>query len=170
LWKKIPHFSSLKAQFLQIRLFQAENKLWYGFSPIKGRTERLGGFMKFILFFYLLSLSVITGFVLAEDYITDSDFYQEYMRGKAFELQQEPIHHDDVPTEVMKGFSESAFGDKIISQAYIIPASTSNLIAALVNEKEDPKETYVLTLAADSNQMNTILKFDRKGKLINVFN
>mgnify|MGYP001145111447 CR=1 FL=1 len=127
--------------------------------------------MKFILFFYLLSLAVITGAVVAGDEITGSDTYSQYLKNSAVELQQEPIQHDKLPSEVRKSFSESAFGDKIISQAYIIPTSTaSSLIDYFVKDDASTEQMYLLTLSAEQDEMNTVLKFTSKGELVNVLN
>jgi hypothetical protein len=127
--------------------------------------------MRFILFFYILSLSAITAFLLTEDYITDSEFYQQYLTDDTLAVQQFPIQNADVPSEVMQSFSEGAFGDKIISQAYKIPASPGyELIDRLVNNQRTPEDTYVLLLASDSNNISTTLKYSRTGKLINVLN
>lgn len=137
----------------------------------KTEPERSGAFMKFILFFYLLSLSAITGFLLTEDYITDSEFYQQYLSGDTIEVQHLPIRNAEVPSEVMQSFSQGAFGDKIISQAYKVPAAPgSKLIDRLVNGQPSPEDIYVLSLAADSNDTSTKLEYSRKGKLINVLN
>jgi len=126
--------------------------------------------MRFILFFYLLSLTVIIGFVLAEDTVVDSDFYQEYLAAKEIStaLQEEPIRRTDIPSKVMKSFAESPFNDKVISQAYKIPASTaSNLISALIDNAEKSEETYVLALAGENERMYR-LRYNRHGELINV--
>lgn len=127
--------------------------------------------MKFILFFYLLSLSAITGFLLAEDYIIESDFYRQYLSADTMEVKQQPIRNADLPSEVIQSFSDGAFGDKIITQAYKIPASSgSELIDRMVNNQHVPEDTFVLLLASDSNNINTTLKYSRTGELINVLN
>lgn len=127
--------------------------------------------MKFILFFYLLSLSAITGFLIAEDYILMSDFYRQYLSANTMEVEQQPIRNTDLPSEVIQSFSEGAFGDKIISQAYKIPASSgSELIEQMVNHRQVSEDTFVLMLASDSNNISTTLKYSRTGKLINVLN
>lgn len=127
--------------------------------------------MRFILFFYLLSLSVITGAVLAEDYITESDFYRQYLNNSSVEALHQPIQYEELPTEVMKSFSKSAFGDKMISQAYIIPASNaSKLINDVMLDKPSPEKMYLLTLANEQDGMRTTLKFTSQGELVNVLN
>lgn len=127
--------------------------------------------MKFILFFYILSLSAITGFLLADDQITGSDFFQQYLSGDDTVVEQQPVPSTDLPSEVIKSFSDGAFGNKIISQAYMIPATTDSVMTdQWGNSHELPGETYVLLLAADSNHTNTTLKYSSTGKLINVTN
>lgn len=133
----------------------------------------MGGFMKFILFFYLLSLSVITGAVLSEDYITESDFYRQYLENSSIKASHQPIQYEELPSEVIKSFSESAFGDKMISQVYIIPASdASKLFNDVVMNETAPEKMYLLTLATETEQdeTGTILKFNSQGKLVNVQN
>ena len=127
--------------------------------------------MKFILFFYILSLSAITGFLLADDQITGSDFFQEYLSGDDAVVEQQPIPRTDLPSEVIQSFSDGVFGNKIISQAYMIPATTDSVLTDQWGNSHDfSGETYVLLLAADSNHTSTTLKYSSTGKLINVTN
>jgi hypothetical protein len=127
--------------------------------------------MKFILFFYVLSLLVITGFLLADDQITGSDFFQQYLSGDDTTVEQRPIPPTALPSEVMQSFSEGAFGNKVISQAYVIPATTDSIpMNQWVSGYDFSGETYVLLLAADSNHTSTTLKYSNAGKLINVEN
>jgi len=122
--------------------------------------------MRFILFFYVLCLAVISGFVVAGDQLTDSAFYKEYLTGRIDQLQQESIQTSDLPTEVMRSFFEGPFKDKDIAHAYRLPSSYNNLLSRFFYQSS--QEVYVLTLAENRKLINTKLKYSSKGKLINV--
>ena len=122
--------------------------------------------MRFILFFYVLCLTVISGFVIAGDQLTDSAFYEEYLSGKVEQLQREPIQTSDLPTEVMRSFFESPFKDKNIAHAYRVPAADNNLLSQFFYQST--QEVYVIALAESSKKVATKLKYNSKGKLINV--
>ncbi len=125
--------------------------------------------MKFVLFFYLMSLTVITGAILAEDAITDSGFYRQYFSVQETVVGQQPIQYNELPSEVLQGFSKSTFGDKSISQAYVVPASAApSLLYNFVLNNTPPKKIYLLTLANEHYEISTKLKFTGSGKLINV--
>ncbi|MFP4088898.1 MAG: hypothetical protein ACLFUB_13285 [Cyclobacteriaceae bacterium] len=126
--------------------------------------------MKFILFFYILSLMVITGLVLGEDTIVESSFYQEYMTDE-FVVQENKtlIEKEDIPGAVLQSFAKSPFGELDIKKVYTIPSSASkHWIDYLMISNRVNNEVYVLALADQPN--STQLHFDEQGKLINVEN
>jgi hypothetical protein len=129
--------------------------------------------MKFILFFFLVSVVSITGFVLAEDKITDSDFYQNYLHAPQVierEVDFKPIKASELPSDVLESFANSPFGKHTISQAYLVPAEkASNWIARVVKDystQNISEETYLLALNGKKTQ--TQLRFSKKGKLIKI--
>lgn len=131
--------------------------------------------MKFILFFFLVSVVSIAGFVLAEDRITDSDFYQNYLHtSQAVDQEAEfkPIKASELPADVLESFANGPFGKYNISQAYLIPAEkASNWITHIVKDYAQQKtseETYLLAL--NGKESKTQLRFSKKGKLIRIIN
>lgn len=131
--------------------------------------------MKFILFFSLVSIVAISGFVLAEEEIAGSDFYQNYLHDSQSldtdkDAEPQPIKASELPSDVLKSFADSPFGKHPISQAYLIPAEkTTNWISQLM-KKYSPQniseETYLLAL--NGKKIQTQLRFSKSGKLIKI--
>lgn len=129
--------------------------------------------MKFILFFSLVSIVTISGFVLAEEEITSSDFYQNYLNSSPSvdeEVELKPIKASELPSDVLKSFAKSPFGTHTISQAYLIPTEkASNWISHIMKHYSPiqiSEETYVLALGGKKFQ--TQLRFSKSGKLIKI--
>lgn len=129
--------------------------------------------MKFMQFFFLVSVVSIIGFMLAEDKITTSDFYQNYLHNDAQVLEKDaelkPINASELPSVVMESFANSPFGKHTISQVYLVPAKeASDLLSHIVNHsfEDASEETYLLSLK--DKKAETRLRFSKSGKLIKV--
>lgn len=129
--------------------------------------------MKFMQFFFLVSVVSIISFVLAEDKITTSDFYQNYLHEDSQVLEQDaelkPINASELPSVVMESFANSPFGKQTISQVYLVPAKeASDLISQIVSYsfQDTSEETYLLSLK--DKKAKTQLRFSKSGKLIKV--
>ncbi|WKN32647.1 hypothetical protein PZB74_04725 [Porifericola rhodea] len=110
---------------------------------------------------------------MAEDRITDSDFYQNYLQTEQSvenKLELKPIKASELPYDVLKSFAKSPFGKYAIAEAHMVPAKqVSNMIAQVVNDYSKSQlveETYLLTLNKD--EKSTQLRFNKKGKLIKI--
>jgi len=127
--------------------------------------------MKFILFFYVLSLTVIISTVIAGDTIADTSFYHQYLESTSAKSLQEPIQYNQLPKEVLDGFSKSSFSNILISNAYVVPShETEGLITKFLPEQASGK-TYIIRLANHQRGQNqTTLKFTSNGDLIHVLN
>ncbi|MEK6476568.1 hypothetical protein WJR50_03500 [Catalinimonas sp. 4WD22] len=125
-------------------------------------------------FFFLVSVVSIVSFMLAEDKITTSDFYQNYLHNDSKVVEEapeefRPIKASELPSVVMESFANSPFGKHTISQVYLIPAKgASDLISQIVNYSfhDSSEETYLLSLK--DKKINTQLRFSKSGKLIKV--
>lgn len=129
--------------------------------------------MKFILFFSLVSIVAISGFGLAEDQITGSDFYQNYLQSSQSvdqDVELKPINASELPSDVLKSFAKSPFGEHTISQAYLIPAEKASSLISQIMVRYSPvhvsEETYLLAL--NGNNIQTQLRFSKSGKLIKI--
>ncbi|WPP48808.1 hypothetical protein [Catalinimonas niigatensis] len=132
--------------------------------------------MKFILFFSLVSIVSISGFVLAEEEITSSDFYHHYLHSSQAsqavdkKVELKPIKASELPSDVLKSFAKSPFGKYTISQAYLIPTEkASNWISQIMKHYSPiqvSEETYVLAL--NGKKFQTQLRFSKSGKLIKI--
>lgn len=131
--------------------------------------------MKFILFFSLMSMMAIGGFVLAEEEIVSSNFYQTYLHTSQTTKEQsefKPIKTSELPVDVLKSFIDSPFGKHNITQVYLIPAeNASNWMAHVMKNYSNQniaEETYVLALTAKESKAQ--LRFSKSGKLIRIIN
>lgn len=133
--------------------------------------------MRFMLFFLIVSIAAIMGFGLAEDQITSSAFYQNYLHQETTQPanQEEadflPIKASELPSIVKEGFDNSMYKDEIISQVYVTPAKhVSDWISHAINGKlslDDLSEKTCM-LALHGKKVSTQLLFDKNGKLIKV--
>lgn len=128
--------------------------------------------MKFIKFFYLISLFAIISAALAGDVIVQTEFFKKYLDENVQETKRNVIHASEIPSEVMQGFLQSPFKDFSIQKVYKVedhavelPVWTQNIVR---QEKENTKAFYMLALAENINQnVTAVLSFTPQGKLLN---
>ncbi len=130
--------------------------------------------MKFILFFSLISITAIAGFVVAEKQIVSSGFYQTYLDAPSSHnrLDAKPIKTSELPADILRSLESSKFGKHTISQIYFVPAkNTSHWVSQFFNDYSELvvfEETYLLSLT--DHESSTQLKFSKHGKLIEIIN
>lgn len=100
--------------------------------------------MKFILFFYLLSLSVITGFALVEDLIVDSEFYQHYLENNQSEIQQESFELNNIPKKILESFADGSIDKKTTVHSQSLSQSHFFIPTPVLTANEQADRPYVL--------------------------
>lgn len=131
--------------------------------------------MKFIKFFYLLSLTAIIASILAQDAIVQTSFFKNYLDESVEETSRSLIHTSEIPEEVIKGFMESPFKDLSIREVYKVEGQVMEMpiwVQNVINKPEsETKTSYVLAVADNINQnVKTVLSFSHHGKLLNIEN
>lgn len=132
--------------------------------------------MKVIKFFCLIGLLAIIASAVAENSITESSFFRQYLDQSVENFDQGGINTSDIPAEVMESFMQSPYKDLSIHEVQKIekydpffPLAWIEKVVPFKTPK--PEAHYVLSLGDHvHHNVITIVSFDYKGKLLAIKN
>ncbi len=127
--------------------------------------------MKFIKFFFLLSLAAIIAAASMQDVIVQTSFFKNHLDKNLATLSRRTIDVSEIPAEVMKSLMESPFSHLSIQEIYVEEdASPASMLTPVADHFLPGSIALYVVALTDyvGHPIKATLSFNPQGKLMGV--